>query len=260
MPSSDHAHDRASIAERLTKLGLHGMAASLGGLSELGSVAGLLDLEEAERRKRSYDRRLRHARIGGFKSMADYDWKWPMRVDRVAIDELFTLGFVEEGTNVILAGPNGLGKTMILRNLAHHALAQGLTVRCVSAADMLADLAAQDSSSALRRRLRRYCVPKLLCVDEVGYLSYDSRYADLLFEVVTHRYEARRPIVLTTNKAFADWADVFPHAACVVTLVDRLTHRAEVITLEGKSYRLKESEEEAESRKRRRKSAHKPHA
>lgn len=88
----------------------------------------------------------------------------------------------------------------------------------------------------------------------------DTRYADLLFEVVTHRYEARRPIVLTTNKAFADWADVFPHAACVVTLVDRLTHRAEVITLEGKSYRLKESEELAEGRKRRRKSAHRDHA
>ena len=90
--------------------------------------------------------------------------------------------------------------------------------------------------------------------------QHRSRYADLLFEVVTHRYEARRPIALTTNKAFADWADVFPHAASVVTLVDRLTHRAEVITLEGKSYRLKESEELAEGRKRRRKSAHRDHA
>jgi phage tail protein X len=97
-------------------------------------------------------------------------------------------------------------------------------------------------------------------IDEVGYLSYDSRYADLLFEVVTHRYEARMPIVLTTNKGFAEWADVFPHAACVVTLVDRLTHRAEVLSLEGKSYRLKESEELAESRKKRRRSAHKDHA
>ncbi len=130
----------------------------------------------------------------------------------------------------------------------------------VSAKRGASHLAAQDSSSAFRRRLRRYCVPKLLCVDEVGYLSYDSRYADLLFEVVTHRYEARRPIALTTNKAIADWADVFPHAACVVTLVDRLTHRAEVITLEGKSYRLKESEELQDGRKRRSKSAHRDQA
>jgi DNA replication protein DnaC len=260
MRSSELPPDREALADRLKKIGLHGIAASLGGMADLAPVVDLVGLEETDRRKRSYERRLRHARIGAFKSMADYDWRWPSRVDRVALDELFTLGFVEEGTNVILAGPNGLGKTMILRNLAHHALTQGLSVRCVSASEMLADLASQDSSSALRRRLRRYCVPKLLCIDEVGYLSYDSRYADLLFEVVTHRYEAQRPIVLTTNKGFADWADVFPHAACVVTLVDRLTHRAEVITLEGKSYRLKESEELAEGRKKRRRSAHKEHA
>ena len=86
----------------------------------------------------------------------------------------------------------------------------------------------------------------------MGYLSYDSRYADLFFEVVTHRYENQRPIVLTTNKAFSEWSEVFPHAACVVTLVDRLTHRAEVISLEGKSYRLKESEELALRRRKRR--------
>jgi len=197
MRSSDLPSDREQLLERLKRLGLHGIASSLDGMAELGPVAALLGLEEADRRRRSYERRLRHARIGAFKGIADFDWKWPTRVDRVALDELFTLGFVEEGTNVVLAGPNGLGKTMILRNLAHHALTQGLTVRCVSASEMLADLAAQDSSAALRRRLRRYCVPKLLCVDEVGYLSYDSRYADLLFEVVTHRYEARRPIALS---------------------------------------------------------------
>lgn len=259
MRSSEPTPDRGQLLQRLRKLGLHGIAASLDGVAELAPVASLLGIEEADRCRRSYERRLRHARIGAFKSIADFDWRWPTRVDRVALDELFTLGFVEEGNNIILLGPNGLGKTMILRNLAHHALTQGLSVRCVSASEMLADLAAQDSSSALRRRLRRYCVPKLLCVDEVGYLSYDSRYADLLFEVVTHRYEARKPIVLTTNKAFADWADVFPHAACVVTLVDRLTHRAEVISIEGKSYRLKESEELAESRKRRRKSSVRNH-
>jgi phage tail protein X len=85
--------------------------------------------------------------------------------------------------------------------------------------------------------------PALLCVDEVGYLSYDSRYADLLFEVVTRRYDTQKPVLLSTNKAFADWGEVFPHAACVVTLVDRLVHRAEVIEIEAESYRLKEAKE-----------------
>jgi DNA replication protein DnaC len=92
-------------------------------------------------------------------------------------------------------------------------------------------------------RLRRYTVPQLLCVDEVGYLSYDNRYADLLFEVVTRRYDAHKAILLSTNKAFAEWSEVFPHAACVVTIVDRLIHRAEVIDIEADSYRLKEAKE-----------------
>ena len=110
---------------------------------------------------------------------------------------------------------------------------------------MLHDLAAQDSSVALARRLRRYTTPTILAIDEVGYLSYDARYADLLFEVVTRRYQ-NRPILLTTNKAFGAWNQVFPNAACVVALIDRLLHRAEIVALEGKSYRLKEAKERAE--------------
>ena len=88
-------------------------------------------------------------------------------------------------------------------------------------------------------------MPQLLCIDEVGYLSYDNRYADLLFEVVTRRYDAATPIVLSTNKAFAEWSEVFPHAACIVTLVDRLVHRSEIIEIDGDSYRLKEAKERA---------------
>ncbi|MEZ4297641.1 MAG: ATP-binding protein [Polyangiaceae bacterium] len=114
------------------------------------------------------------------------------------------------------------------RVVAHHALVRGHTVCFATASDMLSDLAAKDSSSALARRLRRYTTPQLLCVDEVGYLSYDNRYADLLFEVVTRRYDAHKPILLSTNKAFGEWGQVFPHAACVVTLIDRLIHRAEM--------------------------------
>jgi DNA replication protein DnaC len=110
---------------------------------------------------------------------------------------------------------------------------------------MLSDLAAQESSAALKRRLRRYCQPKLLCIDEVGYLSYDSRYADLFFEVVTRRYEGPRSIVLSTNKPFSEWSQVFPNAACVVTLVDRLLHRSEILAIEGDSFRLKEATERA---------------
>ena len=106
---------------------------------------------------------------------------------------------------------------------------------------MLHDLAAQDASLAFARRLRRYTNPTVLAIDEVGYLAYDARYADLLFEVVSRRYQLQRPILLTTNKAFGEWNQVFPNAACVVALV----HRAEIVALQGKSYRLKEAEERA---------------
>jgi DNA replication protein DnaC len=122
---------------------------------------------------------------------------------------------------------------------------------------MLHDLAAQDSSLALARRLRRYTGPELLCIDEVGYLSYDARYADLLFEVITRRYQ-HRATVLTTNKPFGEWNEVFPNAACVVTLVDRLVHRSEILTLAGDSYRLKEAKERAAKRAAARATAKKP--
>jgi DNA replication protein DnaC len=230
---------------RVQRLGFFGLLACWNEIASEPWVERLVGLEEQERRRRSLERRLRSARIGAFKSIADFDWNWPKRLDREVIDELFTLRFVEEGVNAVLLGPNGVGKTMILRNLAHQATLRGYTVRFTTASDMLADLAAQESSAALSRRLRRYCQPRLLCIDEVGYLSYDNRYADLLFEVVTRRYDAPRSIVLSTNKPFAEWSQVFPHAACVVTLIDRLVHRAEIVDIEGESYRLKEAKERA---------------
>jgi DNA replication protein DnaC len=231
------------LRERLRRLGLYGLLASCDEIRDKPWIDELLGLEEAERQRRSLDRRLRAARIGTFKTISDFDWSWPKRIDRQAVDDLFSLGFIAEGLNVILLGPNGVGKTMLLRNLAHHCLVRGHTVRVASASDMLAELAAQDSATALARRLRRYVLPQVLYIDEVGYLSYNSRYADLLFEVVTRRYDAHKPIVLSTNKAFSDWSEVFPHAACTVTLVDRLVHRSEIIEIEGESYRLKEAKE-----------------
>lgn len=116
---------------------------------------------------------------------------------------------------------------------------------------MLNDLAAQDTSTALTRRLRRYVNPVVLLIDEVGYLSYDSRAADLLFEVVSRRHE-QRPIILTTNKPFAEWNEVFPNASSVTALVDRLLHHAEIVKIEGDSYRAKEAKQQATEKARQR--------
>jgi len=242
-------HNDKEQRERALRLGLHGLLANWDEVMNVAWLAPLLAYEEAERTRRSLERRIKDARLGRFKPLADFDWKWPKKIDKTVIDDLFKLSFFEDGANCVLLGPNGVGKTMLLKNLAHHCVMRGYTVRFTSASAMLNELAVQDSSAALPRRIRQSTHPQLLCIDEVGYLSYDSRYADLLFEVITRRYEALKPVVLTTNKPFSEWPDVFPHAACVVTLVDRLIHRCEVIHIEGQSYRAKEAKERAASKR-----------
>ena len=241
--------DPDALRERARKQGLYGLLAHWDQVEGADWLPWLLETEESERRRRSLERRIHNARIGAFKAMTDFEWKWPKKIQRAAVDELLRLQFIDEAANVVLLGPNGVGKSMIAKNLAHQAVLRGYTARFTSASDMLADLADQQSSSALARRLRRYCNPQLLVIDEVGYLSYDNRYADLLFEVVTRRYE-QNSIVLTTNKPFAEWGEIFPNAACVVTLVDRLIHRAEIVAIEGESYRLKEAKERAARKKK----------
>jgi DNA replication protein DnaC len=231
--------------ERLRKLGLVGMLSRWDHWKDAPWVQDVLDAEEAERQRRSLERRIRAARIGRTKPMADFDWAWPEAIDRDQVEDLFTLKWIEEASNIIVAGPNGTGKTMIVRNLAHQALLRGHTVLCVTASEMLNDLASKDTGTALERRMRKYVRPTVLAVDELGYLSYDDRYADLFFEVVSRRYAAK-PILLTTNKAFAEWGQVFPNAASVVTIVDRVTHYSEVVTIKGRSYRRKEAAEAAE--------------
>lgn len=236
------------LKQRLRRLNLYGLLAHAEELINEPWLGRLLEIEESERLQRSLKRRLANARLGTFKPMADFEYEWPKELDRPLLDELFTFGFLEQAANVVLVGPHGLGKTMIAKNLLHQAVLRGHTTRFTATSDMLHDLAAQDSSTQLSRRLRRYTTPALLCCDEVGYLAYDTRYADLLFEVITRRYQLRRPVVLTTNRAFSEWNQVFPNATCVVALIDRLVHRSEILAIGGDSYRLKEAKERAAKR------------
>lgn len=247
--------DITPLKHQAQQLKLYGLLAHWHELTEpqIDWLGTWFDREIAERNKRGVERRLRSARIGRFKPLTDFDWTWPDKVDQHLVHELMQLEFIPDASNVVLLGNNGVGKSTIAQNLAWQAAVQGYSVLFTNAAEMLNGLAAEDGDSALKRKLRRYANPQLLVIDEVGYLSYGDRHADLLFQIISQRYEKKSTIV-TTNRPFSEWGDVFPTAACVVALVDKLIHHSEVIAIEGKSYRMKEATEKAEQRRRKKKS------
>jgi DNA replication protein DnaC len=243
----------ASLCERLHSLGLLAAADNLDDVIALATknrwspaqlLEHLTDIEERERSRRSLERRLSRSHLGRFKSIADYDWNWPTKIDRALVESAVGLHFLGAARNVVLVAPQGLGKTMVAQNIAHQAILAGHSVLFTTAAQMLLDLGAQESSRALERRLRHYAKQSLLVIDEVGYLAFDNRNADLLFQVVSRRYE-RKSLVLTTNLAFKEWPTVFPNATCATALIDRVIHHADVVSIEGKSYRLREAEDAA---------------
>ena len=242
------------LRERALRLRLYGVVAEWSKYGEEDLIAQLIATEEHERSRRSHEYRITKATIGTFKMMAEFDWKHPTTIDRLQVQDLMNLGFIAECSNVILVGPNGIGKSMIAKNIAHQAVVRGHSVRFIAASEMLNDLSSYDGA-ALRLRLNRYVRPKVLVIDELGYLRYDHRFADLFFEVVRQRYENHGPIVLTTNKGFSEWNQIFESAACLVTLIDRLCHRSEIVQIAGDSYRLKEAVRSSEQRAERRKKA-----
>ncbi len=238
------------LQQRASTLKLHGLLAHWDELSQTQCawLQSWLEWEEVERAKRGLERRMGSAHIGRFKPLADFDWQWPTQCDKAALSELMTLGFIRDATNVILVGPNGVGKSTLAQNITYEAVMHGHTALYVNAAQMLGDLAAQDGDNALRRRLRYYAHPEVLAIDELGYMSYGDRHADLLFEIVNRRYE-KKPIIVTTNKPFAEWGAMFPNNGSVVSIVDRLVHHSEILVIKGDSYRVHEARQRAGSKK-----------
>jgi DNA replication protein DnaC len=224
-----------SLSAQLRQIGLRAIPADLDDFlaratknrwSPQQLIEHLVRAETEERSRRSMERRLRYSGIKGFKTMADFDWNWPTKIERDVIERALTLDFLSESRNLVLVGRNGLGKTMIAQNICHAAVLAGSSVLFRSAPALLEELHRQ-TPEGRRRKLRSYANVGLLCVDEVGYLSFDDKAADLLYDVINRRYE-RKPVILTTNRPFKEWNEVFPNATCIVTLLDRLLHHADV--------------------------------
>lgn len=245
------------LLARAKALKLHGLLSHWDEVATKEWVKQLIAWEEEERSHRGLKSRLDAAKLKPFKLLAEFDWKWPRKCDRTAIEEHMQLEFIKSATNIIFLGPNGVGKSTIATNIIYQAILNGYSALFISAEQMLHDLAVQDGEAALRRRIKHYAKPSILAIDEVGYLSYSNRHADLMFAIISNRYQSK-PTIITTNKSFNEWNEVFPNASCVVSLIDRLVHKSEIIDIDADSYRLKEAKEQKEKRKQERSKRKKP--
>jgi DNA replication protein DnaC len=249
----------SDLHNALKTLGLHFLAANLDDLIERATKARLTPRqlfelitheEIKDRARRSLERRTTRAQLGRFKPMSDYDWGWPKTIERELVESVLHLEFLEQHRDVVLLAAQGLGKTMIAQNIAHQAVLAGHSVLFTTATRMLMDMEAVHGTPHLfQQRLRKYTRVALLIVDEVGYLSYDNRAADMLFQVISERHE-KRSTVLTTNMPFAQWPTIFPNASCTVALIDRIIHHADILSIDGDSYRRREAEAHRASRKK----------
>ena len=203
-------------------------------------LAELIKQESGLRQDRIIGRRIRMARFPVVKTLDQFNWSWPKKINEAQIRNLFRLTFIEDKSNVVFIGGVGLGKTHLASALGYQACLKGHTVLFASAIDTINNLIAAQNSGALKSELKKYLRPSLLVLDELGYLPIDKTGADLLFQIISQRYE-HGAIIITTNRVFKDWPEIFNNDSTLTSaLLDRLLHHTKAVVIEGKSYRMKE--------------------
>jgi DNA replication protein DnaC len=208
-------------------------------LSHIDFLTELVNGETAMRNAKAVERRLRNARLPFEKSMDQFQWSHPEKINRMQIENLMKLDFIDKKANILLIGSPGVGKSHIAASLARLACINGYNTLFTSAIEIVNTLTSARAANCLDRALKRYHHPDALCIDEIGYLPIDKLGADLLFQVVSQRYE-RGSLIITSNKPFKDWPEIFHNDATVTSaILDRLLHHSEVVVIEGKSYRMK---------------------
>jgi DNA replication protein DnaC len=174
------------------------------------------------------------------KTIDEFNWNWPKKINRLQVQNLLRMQFIKNQSNVIFLGGVGLGKTHLASALGYAACLKGYTVLFATAIDIINTLAAARAAGRMKQELKKYTRPALLIVDEIGFLPIDKDGADLLFQVISLRYE-QGALAITSNRAFKDWPEIFNNDSTLTSaILDRLLHHAETVVIEGKSYRMKE--------------------
>lgn len=209
----------------------------------MGHVDYLAKLTEGEvclRRDRATVRRIKNARFPVIKTLDQFSWSWPKKINRMTVQNLFRLQFIEAHANVIFLGGVGIGITHLATALGYAACLAGKSVLFSTAIDAINTLAAAQAASRLKVELKKYLSPSLLILDELGYLPIDKHGADQLFQIISQRYE-RGATIITSNRAFKQWPEIFNNDSTLTSaILDRLLHHAETLLIEGKSYRMKD--------------------
>ncbi|HET9644224.1 MAG TPA: IS21-like element helper ATPase IstB [Burkholderiaceae bacterium] len=208
--------------------------------SHLDYLGELLSSEAAARDARRVQRCIKQARFPVLKTLDQFDWNWPTKINRPLIQHLFHLDFVAKHANVVFISGTGLGKSHLMTALGYAACMRGHCVLFTGAIDIINSLAAAQTTRTIKLALNRYIKPSILCIDELDYLPIDKFGADCLFQIISYRYE-RGATLITTNRIYKHWASIFDNdAVLTLALLDRLLHHAETVIIEGKSYRSKD--------------------